>query len=199
METKMYTHLACHTPFQTGGLLRSVINLLWAGIWFAMLGDTTMGGGEKFVAVLVGLALTALVLNRILTSRFYTAIPVEVGARAANRVHDVLGTIGIFFIIAMIWLFRIVLDALAGTSTSSGGLGSGGKKTAISADGVIYKKSFWTGSWEPEQGLFGPKTDRGLFGPHIKQGLFGPVEKRDGFWHEPQQGADGANLYERRQ
>ena len=34
----MYTTAAYRTPFQFGGLIRSVANLLWMGVWFSLLG-----------------------------------------------------------------------------------------------------------------------------------------------------------------
>lgn len=192
----MYTTVAYPTPFQRGGLMRSLVLGFFIFVSFSVAGDKTSSGGDKFFGVLLALGLIALIINRVLASRFYTAMPEEMPARLAISLHDLLGTLGLLFILLILWLIGLVIDAFAGTSTS--GRVRGGSKTAISKDGVVYKKSFWTGQWQPEQGIFGPKSDRGLFGPNIEQGFSGPVEKRDGFFDQPQYGSDGRKLYGRK-
>jgi hypothetical protein len=170
-------------------------------IWLAVLGIPAGESGADtrpaYIALWVGLALAGLVVARAALSSFYQAMPALALLRLIINVHDVLGTVA-WFAVRVAAAFTVAFVAAIFRQSGQAFSGTGGRKdSAIDRNGVIYRKNAWMGNWEPEQGWFGPKTDRGLFGPNIRHGWFGPEEKRDGLFATPQHGSNGEALYER--
>src|SRR5579871_5155668 len=177
------------TPFQTGGIWRSIAVGFWAGMWISMVFSTSSSGWERVVGGLVGLFFAGLVVFRLVGSAFYSRYPIEGLPRILMQTHDVMGTVSLWVFTATLFLVQVAIAAFGGRSIAR--TKQPGDKTAIDKNGIVYHKNFWTGSWEPEQGLFGPAEDIGLFGPNIKQGTLGPSELRSGFLGAPQHSASG--------
>jgi hypothetical protein len=187
------------TPFQSGALWRSFLLTVAAVaiVLFASQQEVSAANpGMARIGLLIGAVLAVLVVCRAAASSLYRSYPVSTGFRALLGVHDVLGTF-VWFSVHLAGVMLIaMIAALFKQAGPSLGL-SGGDKTAIGGDGVVYRKNSWTGSWEPEQGLLGPRRDSGLFGPNIKQGFSGPKERRNGAG-TAQYGSLGEKLYERK-
>lgn len=95
--------------------------------------------------------------------------------------------------LAMAAIALLLLMLFAGGAGKSGASGN----TAVDSGGKVYKKSWWSGEWEPQRNLLGNQVRRTnwLGQPVAKQGLFGPVEKRTA-WGTTHTTKEGAKLYE---
>jgi hypothetical protein len=181
------------TPFQLGGLLRSCILGGVAVAGFAVMADAA-AAGEAVGGVLFGLAVSSLVLYRLVGSAFYLRYPVGGWGKVAMVTHDVVGTLALWLTLSFVLIITFVLTffGIPFFWWLTALLGFGGKST-LNKNGVVYKRNLLTGNWEPQAGLLGPKTDRGLFGPNIEHGFFGDAKEEGGAL-----GEHGEQLYKRR-